>query len=153
MDRQILIREVWDPDVKIVADLKGHKNAITDLRWSENSERIYSCSADNQVIVWDCIEGKVSHKLKGHKGIVNAIDYREGLVVTASDDGQVLLWDEREKDPAQSLELDYPVTSVALSQTHVLYGGVDNAIKAWNLTTQDDKEFTLFGHTDTISGI
>jgi hypothetical protein len=35
------------------------------------------------------------------------------LIASASDDGNVLVWDEDEKAPVETIELGYPITSVS----------------------------------------
>ena len=51
------------------------------------------------------------------------------------------------------MELKYQITSVAISDKYIFYGGVDNSIKAWNLVSGNFLEFALLGHKDTITGI
>lgn len=136
-----------------MAELKGHKSGITDLCWGEDSETLYSAGSDNMIIVWDTVEGKLLKKLKGHSAVINSISVRNGLILSGSDDCTVKLWDEKDKEPVQELTLTYPITAVALGQSYAFYGGVDNSIKAWNLTTEAPEEFTLLGHADTISGL
>ena len=54
--------------------MKGHKNAILDFCWSSDSSRIYSCSADKFIFIWDTDDFTRIRKLKGHTGVVNSID-------------------------------------------------------------------------------
>jgi len=54
--------------------MKGHKNAILDLKWSLDSTRIYTAGADNFVFVWDTAELEKVKRLRGHEGVVNSLD-------------------------------------------------------------------------------
>lgn len=92
-------------------------------------------------------------KLKGHIGIVNAVcTSKAGVIATGSDDMTAKLWDSRARDFLSSFELEYQVTSVALTPEYLYLGGVDNSIKAINLR-KNALEFSLLGHTDTVTGV
>jgi WD40 repeat protein len=60
------------------------------------------------------------------------------MLVSASDDFTVKVWDERARNFIASFELDYQITSVAYSRAetaglYIFFGGLDNSIKAVNL--------------------
>ncbi len=50
--------------------------------------------------------------------------------------------------------LTYQPTTATFNDTNefIYYGGLDNQVKAWNIKTEEKEEFTLLGHTDTITG-
>lgn len=79
----------------------------------------------------------------------------EDIFVTTSDDCTVKLFDERVKQAVSSTKLNYQPTTAVFNDTmeYIFYGGVDNQIKAWNIKTEETKEFILLGHTDTVTGI
>jgi WD40 repeat protein len=58
------------------------------------------------------------------------------------------------KKAVDKTELKYQTTSAVFNDTneYIFYGGVDNQIKAWNISNEDKEEFTLLGHVDTITG-
>ena len=59
--------------------LSGHKNAILDLCFTNDSEKIISASADYNLGVYDSTTGERIKRFMGHTGIVNAVDVcREG---------------------------------------------------------------------------
>ena len=59
--------------------LSGHKNAILDLCFTNDSEKIISASADYNLGVYDSTTGERIKRFVGHTGIVNAVDVcREG---------------------------------------------------------------------------
>ncbi len=96
-------------------------------------------------------------KLKGHSNVINSIDSSKRgteLIVSGSDDFTVKLWDPRARNFISSYELNYQITSVALSagNEYIFFGGLDNSIKAINLK-KNTIEFALLGHTDTVTGI
>lgn len=54
--------------------LQGHKNAILDVKWSNDDEFIATASADKTLAWWNANTGARVKKLQGHSGIVNAVD-------------------------------------------------------------------------------
>ena len=119
---------------------------------------MYSCSADKTVSVWDLVEGKRIKKYKDHEGVVNSVQAGkrgEEVFVTTSDDCTVRLWDERTKQAAETIKLKYQTTTATFSDTneYIFYSGLDNQIKAWNLKNQETNEYSLLGHTDTVTGM
>ena len=171
-DRLVLIWDIFDPQCRNLGVCKGHKNAILDLIWDSEIEdqfgtkqppRIHSCSADKTLITWDTTDFSRVRSYKGHTDIVNSIDCShkasgfagtQDLLVSGSDDGTVKLWDVRDTKYAKSFNLGYQVMSVAFSKLNdIIYlGGLDNTIRALNLRS-NTIEYTLMGHTDTVTGL
>lgn len=59
--------------------LSGHKNAILDVKFTNDSEKIITASADFNLGVYDALTGTRMKRFMGHTGIVNAVDVcREG---------------------------------------------------------------------------
>ena len=54
--------------------LSGHKNAILDVKFTNDSEKIITASADYNLGVYDAMTGARIKRFMGHKGIVNAVD-------------------------------------------------------------------------------
>jgi len=54
--------------------LSGHKNAILDVKFTNDSEKIITASADYNLGVYDSMTGTRVKRFMGHKGIVNAVD-------------------------------------------------------------------------------
>jgi Prp8 binding protein len=73
-DREINVWETFHEETRNLTKLVGHNNAILQLAWSQDDSRIYSCSADKTVCIWDLYEATRIKKLKGHEGLVNSID-------------------------------------------------------------------------------
>ncbi|XP_065830452.1 U5 small nuclear ribonucleoprotein 40 kDa protein-like [Oscarella lobularis] len=137
--------------------LKGHAGAIMELHFSTDGSNIFSCATDKTVAVWDTETGNRIKKLRGHTSYVNSCcPSRRGdqLVVSGSDDSTVKLWDVRKKEPVQSFQSSYQVTSVCFNDTaeQIMSGGLDNDIKVWDLR-KNDILYTLSGHADTVTGL
>lgn len=136
--------------------LEGHKNAVLDLRWLDETHLI-TAGADKSILYWDAATGERLRKFQ-HDKIVNAIDCGSGensnphLFVSASDDKTVKVWDARQKRETASFEQQFQATAIALdAQNNTAYvGGIDNMITSYNLK-QGKKVMGLKGHTDTIT--
>lgn len=139
------------------------------------SSKIYTCSADKTLGIWDVERGERVRRWKGHTLVVNSCQVaRRGpeMVVSGSDDKTIKLWDNRLKDAVQSFDDKYQVTSVCFSDAgDMIYtGGLDNEIKVrseyrlltngiadldikvWDLRKKA-VAYSLSGHHDTIAGM
>jgi len=137
--------------------LTGHTGAIMELRFSTDSSFLFTCSTDKTIRVWDMETGACVRKFRGHKDIVNSVHpARRGpqLVCTGSDDGTIMIWDVRKRDPITVLQNTYQITSVTFNDTaeQVISGGIDNDIKVWDLR-RNDVAYVMRGHADTVTGL
>ena len=73
-DREIQLWEVFDENCRNITTLKGHTNAVLELNWSQDDSKLFTCSADKTVSVWDIYQSKRIKKFKGHESFVNCID-------------------------------------------------------------------------------
>ena len=141
-DRKIMIWKVFDKEFKNVVELKAHKNTILDLWWSTDTSKIYSWSADKTISIWDLVEGTRIKKYKDHTGIVNSVyaaKRSDNLFVSTSDDCSVKLFDDRQKEAFDTIDLNYQATTAWFddSNEYIYYGGLDNQIKAWNIKSEE----------------
>mmetsp|Transcript_19580 Transcript_19580/g.30672 ORF Transcript_19580/g.30672 Transcript_19580/m.30672 type:complete len:338 (-) Transcript_19580:138-1151(-) len=155
-DKDIFLWEVYG-ECANYGLLKGHKQAVLQLHWTFDSTQIWSCSADKTVNLWDAETGKRIKKYTGHSSFVNSIAAtRKGtsLAVSGSDDGMIMVWDQRVRNPIHTLTDRFQVTAVEFSEDgqKVYSGGLDNEIKVWDLG-QEDVDMSMMGHTDTITGL
>ena len=68
----------------------GHKNAVLELHWTTDGERIITASPDRSVRAWDVHSGEQVKKMQEHDNFVNSCcPLRRGppLLVSGSDDG------------------------------------------------------------------
>ncbi|VDP11397.1 unnamed protein product, partial [Soboliphyme baturini] len=139
------------------AVLRGHSGAVMELHFSADSDVLFTCSTDKTIRLWDLETGICRRKFKGHASFVNScFPARRGpeIVCSGSDDGTIKLWDSRKKDPVQSFENYYQVTTVTFNDTaeQIVSGGIDNDIKVWDLR-KTDLAYQMRGHTDTVTGL
>lgn len=72
-DRNLMVWEVFEESCKNLTTMHGHNNAILELVWSQDDSKIFTCSADKTVSVWDVYESKRLKKLKCHESFVNCL--------------------------------------------------------------------------------
>lgn len=79
--------------------MKGHKEAISGVVWSDKSELITS-SWDHTLKIWDSELGGIKHEIPGNKSFFD-IDYSQlsRSVITASADRHIRLYDPRSSGP------------------------------------------------------
>ena len=137
--------------------LNGHRGAILDLQWSRDSKILFTASADTHLASWDLDTGTRIRRYVGHEEVINSLDTSkrgEDLLVSASDDGSLGIWDPRTKHAADHIQTDFPVTAVALAEAgHELYsGGIDNDVRVWDLRKKA-VVYSMLGHADTVTSL
>jgi len=97
--------------------LKGHTNAVLDVAWTSDEERIISASADKTVAVWDSQYTNRIRKFAEHRSFVNCVSppRRGQLLISGSDDSSAKIWDWRTKSSVVTYNCKFPVTSVSFS--------------------------------------
>lgn len=68
----------------------GHKNAVVEVHWTADGERLISASSDKSVRAWDAATGNQVKKMAEHDNFVNSCcPLKRGppLIVSGSDDG------------------------------------------------------------------
>lgn len=154
-DKRILL---WDTfgDSANFGVLQGHKNAVVDLQWSDDSRHIYSASADASASMWDVSELRRVRRYTEHQSFVNScsLSRTSQLLLSGSDDKTAKIWDSRTKKSTHTFEHKYQVTAVCWSQDgeQIFTGSIDNKIRVWdvrkNLVT-----LKLTSHRDTVTGL
>lgn len=116
-----------------------HKAPILDLQWSLSAPLLYTASADHTLGYTDLTTGQRIRRVRGHRGVVNAIDRTIAggagveLLASAADDGTVKVWEggeEGQKEAVSTFEIGCPATAVCWSAdgTQLFVGALDNEI-------------------------
>lgn len=116
-DKNVMIWDIFNNCLN-TACIRGHKNAILDLKWAKDSSQVFTASADRTIGVFDVEAGKKVKKFQGHTEVVNCVDScNRGFVLLASgsDDSSVKLWDSREKEASVTMQTKYPVISTCFN--------------------------------------
>jgi WD40 repeat protein len=118
--------------------LRGHINAVTDVRYSPDGMLIASSSLDGAVIFWDAETGAQQRVLHGHTGGVNKLAFSPDgtLLATVGDDMSVRVW--RVSDGAQMQTfVGHTDRVIAVTFTpdgeQVVSGGQDTRAMLWDI--------------------
>ncbi|KAJ8680541.1 hypothetical protein QAD02_016328 [Eretmocerus hayati] len=137
--------------------MKGHKEAISGVVWSDKAEVITS-SWDHTLKVWDTELGGIKHELAGNKSFFD-VDYSalSRTLITASADRHIRLYDPRSTEGTivKSMFTSHTqwVQSVRWStvQEHLFISGAyDNEMKLWDTRSPKAPLFDLTGHEDKV---
>ncbi|XP_028800052.1 zinc finger CCCH domain-containing protein 48-like [Neltuma alba] len=138
--------------LSILTKLHQHKTIMTGITLPVGSDKLFSCSTDRTLRVWDCHTGEC----------VNVINLGEearclismGSWVFAGLKNAVKAWNIQ---TAAEITLDGPkgpVLSMAVCNDTIFTGAMDGVIYAWRLTSEANFPFkpvaTLNGHTRAV---
>ncbi|GAB1861397.1 Ribosome biogenesis protein WDR12 homolog [Camponotus japonicus] len=137
--------------------MKGHKQAISGIVWSDKTEIITS-SWDHTIKIWDSELGGIKHEIHGDKCFFD-IDYSplSRAAITGSADQHVRLYDPRSAEgtilKAKFTSHTQWVASVrwsTVNENHFISGGYDNVVKFWDTRSPKAPLFDLMGHEDKV---
>lgn len=137
--------------------MKGHKEAISGVVWSDKIEIITS-SWDHTIKIWDSELGGIKHELTGNKSFFD-LDYSplSHTIITASADRHIRLYDPRSTEGSlvKAIFTSHTqwVQSIRWSPVHenlFISGAYDNDMKLWDTRSPKAPLFDLSGHEDKI---
>merc|ERR1719387_3288881 len=82
-------------------------NGLYAVAFAKTQDEVMGCaSCDKSVYLWNHQTGSLRHKLTGHTGEVNGIDFHstQQVMATASDDGTCIVWDYQEAIMLRTLD-------------------------------------------------
>lgn len=143
-----------------VSTLEGHKEAITGCAWTLGQyPNIVTVSLDNTVRVWDIDVEKNILTMTSNKPLLDvAYSHRTELLLTASCDRHIRLWDQRSENQIKSVYSSHEawVSSVCWSSTsHNLFisGSYDHTVKQWDVRSLRAPLYDLMGHQDRVMAV
>lgn len=106
-----LIR-VWDTSTGQCLRTLVHEDnpAVSNVCFSPNGRFVLAFNLDNCIRLWDYVSGSVKKTYQGHRnekfsiGGCFAILHGEAFVASASEDGDVILWDVKNKEVLQRVQ-------------------------------------------------
>lgn len=137
--------------------MKGHKEAISSVVWSDKTELI-SSSWDHTIKLWDSELGGIKHELAGNKSFFD-LDYSllSRAIIAASADRHIRLYDPRSTEGTlvKSVFTSHTqwVQSVRWSpvdENLFISGAYDNDMKLWDTRSPKAPLFDLSGHEDKV---
>jgi WD40 repeat protein len=149
----------------LLKTLSGHTAEVTSVAFSNDGKTLASGSKDQTIIVWDVATLKATYTLEAHTDSVNSVDFDPALddvLVSGSDDGQILLWNYKTGDLMESIPIDQTGgvhTLVFSKDGHYLASSTDDEkVVLWNIQNaangvQAIKLLTIWGFPNYVRSI
>ena len=139
---------IWNEELgTLQQSLIGHEKSVERLLLLKN-KKLLSCSGD-KVGIWDIQSASLLHLLGGHTGSVDAVELRDGQIISFSADGVVKIWNG-ESYQCQTTIRGYVIKGLLeLTDGRILLrskgpDGKSNRLTIWNL--KGECEVTMAGH-------
>ena len=131
--------KLWDlPSGRLRKTIFGHNGeAVQDLQFSLDGNRLYSGSDDDLIKIWDVATGKELKTLKGHNSDVWSIKLTSDgkHLYSGSPDGTLKKWDVETGEELDTFD-DLASWSIALSPNEKqILSSRGSTIKLWELET------------------
>lgn len=135
--------------------MQGHTAPINSLDFDEPYGMLVTAGQDDIVKVWDLCDGEEIGQLRGHKGLVKAVQVEETLCLTGGADGAVRLWDlrlvedheERLKTKSAEKALRNPLERIAEQDRD------DNDEEGTSEEDRGPNVRTLEGHSKSVTSL
>lgn len=113
--------------------LRAHTSGVLDVCFNQTT--IASCSKDATIRIWSR-SGQLLQTLIGHRGPVNAIQFKNNRLVSASGDTVIKLWDmETGQCLRDFVGHAHGLACIRFDGKRIVSGSNDNKIKVWNAGT------------------
>jgi WD40 repeat protein len=140
---QVWETENWQPAFKPL----DHLNRIYSVKFSPDSRRLVTATANNVARVWDLTTGKPVLELR-HSSLVHSAEFSADgrQILTASEDYTARVWDSSTGVPlCEPLRHDGRVVHAEFSPNgkQILTASWDKTVKLWEVSTDQDSCRTL----------
>ena len=72
---------------------EGHEKDVNCIVLSTDDKYLFSGSDDTCIIQWQVCDGSILKKFEGHTDLVSSLALSNNVLVSGSNDKQVLVWD------------------------------------------------------------
>lgn len=140
-----LSKPVWS--IKIPSQTFLDYNDVNCMWLSQDSEKLYAGCGDNNVYVFNLEDGSLISTYKGHNNFIHSIHGKNQQIISAGEDGLVMLWDTRsgkshnKLEPHTNNKVSRPdigkwIGSAALGDDWIVCGGGPR-LSLWHLRSLD----------------
>jgi len=156
---------VWDIESgEMVNKIVHHSGAVLQLRFDSKfrgftntgPRMMVTCSKDKSIAVWEMVhpeEINLRRELLGHEAGVNAAEFDEKYIVSASTDGTIKIWSTSSCEFIKSLNgHDSGIACLQYEGNLVISGSEDKTIKLWDIGCGTCLR-TLEGHEQLVKCI
>ncbi|MEA5562217.1 serine/threonine-protein kinase [Planktothrix agardhii] len=155
--QQQRVQPLQAPSWKCVHTLSGHRNAITGVAFSPDSQTLASGSQDQTIEIWRLDSGKRWYTLVGHSNWITTIAFSPDskTLASGSRDQTIEIWDMTKGKRWYTLTGHQDgVEAVAFSPNgqFLASGSRDKSIEIWNMN-KGKRGFTLTGHQDRVYSV
>ncbi|MCL2115400.1 MAG: DUF4062 domain-containing protein [Methanobrevibacter sp.] len=145
------------PEEALKTTLKGHKDYVESVCFSDDGNYVVSGSVDNSIYIWDWNKQRVIKRLKGHTDYVDSVCFSDDgkYVVSGSGDNSVRIWDWKEEKEIKKLKGHTTIVfSVCFSSDgkYVVSGSGDNSVRIWDWKEEREVK-KLERHTGTVTSV
>ncbi len=111
----------------------SYDNDVRAVCFAPCGNRLVTGAHDNLIRIWDFGRHKIICTLRGHRGGVFGIDWKDEVIVSGSDDKSIRLWDPVSRNCTLKLSMRDRITCVSLSPNGrwVVAGLWNNRIRIW----------------------
>lgn len=146
---------VWDikSGYRPLRRLRSHAAGVLDVCFDR--DHIVSCSKDTTIFLWNRRTGERLRQLSGHRGPVNAVQLRGGLIVSASGDGVAKLWNLASGQCIKefpSKDRGMACVDFSLDSRFILAGGNDQVVYQFD-TSSGKMVHELAGHHGLVRSL
>lgn len=143
-----------------ILTLSGHNEGVSAASWIGDNE-ICTSSWDHTIRLWDITQATQKSLLQGTKAFFDvSYSHLNKMIITASCDRHIRLWDPRASDGA-IVKCTYSshtgwVSSVRWSETNeylFLSGSHDTVMKLWDTRSPKAPLYNMSGHEDKILAV
>ncbi|VWU48847.1 U3 small nucleolar RNA-associated protein 15, putative [Hepatocystis sp. ex Piliocolobus tephrosceles] len=124
----------------IIKKLKGHKSSITDLVFDTDFSKLYSCSRDFTIKIWNIWEGLCKNTLDYHVDNVTSIclfnnnnNNNNNYLISSGYDGYIYFYDNKLEKQTKKLEMDEPIECFTIFNNTYIVLAIKNRIKIYTV--------------------